>query len=301
MIKDKKFANQAKTQPSPSIRLQLESEQYHSRSRRKRRLILATIFVLLTIYLFFPAKETLLVLGIDRAFENTAIGRSDTNILLSVRPFSGTASIFSIPRDLWVTIPGYGENRINAAHYFGEGEQAGNGPRLAIMTIEDNFGIQIDHYMRIRLEKFPQIVDAMGGVELQLETAMAGYPAGTHILNGTQTLAFVRDRAGTDDFFRMAQGQVFLNSFIRTVLKPSNWLKFPAVIIASVQTIDTDIPLWQLPRVLVSTVRSFLFKNIDYVILQREMVVPWVTPAGAQVLLPDWPQIQPVIQNEFGQ
>ena len=101
--------------------------------------------------------------------------------------------------------------------------------------------------------------------------------------------------------FRMAQGQVFLNSFIRTVLKPSNWLKFPAVIIASVQTIDTDIPLWQLPRVLVSTVRSFLFKNIDYVILQREMVVPWVTPAGAQVLLPDWPQIQPAIQNEFGQ
>ena len=141
----------------------------------------------------------------------------------------------------------------------------------------------------------------MGGVEIELKTAMAGYPAGTHLLNGTEALAFVRDRAGTDDFFRMAQGQVFLKSFLSTLLKPSSLPNLPDILIASLDTIDTDIPIWQLPRVAVAVLRSYLTEKIEFVIIQREMVVPWLTPAGAQVLLPDWAQIQPLVKEEFGQ
>ncbi|MEJ2513449.1 MAG: LCP family protein [Anaerolineales bacterium] len=290
----------AETQPSQSAQLEVEYDPLPPRRRRKGWRTFALLVIILAVYLFFPTQDTILVLGIDRAFENTAIGRSDTNILLSVRPLPGTISILSIPRDLWVTIPNYGENRINTAHYFGEGEQTGNGPRLAVTTVEENFDLRVDRYVRIQLEKFSLVVDAMGGVELQLDTAMAGYPAGTHLLNGTQALAFVRDRAGTDDFFRMAQGQVFLSSFLRTLLKPATWLKAPNIFIAMVETIDTDIPLWQMPRLIVTAVRSFLFEKIEFIILQREMVNPWVTPAGDMVLLPDWPKIQPVIQAEFG-
>lgn len=289
----------AETQPSQSAQPEVEYDPYPPRRRRKGWRTFALLVIILAAYLFFPTQDTILVLGIDRAFENTAIGRSDTNILLSVRPLPGTVSILSIPRDLWVNIPNYGENRINAAHYFGEGEQTGKGPELAVTTVEENFDIRVDHYIRIQLEKFPLVVDAMGGVELQLETPMAGYPAGTHLLNGTQALAFVRDRAGTDDFFRMAQGQVFLSSFLRSLLKPTTWLKAPQIFIAMVETIDTDIPLWQIPRLALASVRSFLFEKIEFIILQREMVNPWVTPAGAMVLLPDWPKIQPVVQAEF--
>lgn len=303
---NKKYRNSnpdpwAETRPNQAVRLELDSA-------RKRRgclpigcLTIVFIIAIIAAYFLFPSNQTILILGIDRSFENTAIGRSDTNILLGVRPLPGTVSVFSIPRDLWVTIPGYGENRINAAHFFGENDQAGTGPQLAVATIEDNFDLQVDHYVRIQLENFPQVVDAMGGVEIELETAMAGYPAGTHLLNGTEALAFVRDRAGTDDFFRMAQGQVFLKSFMRTLLKPSSLPNLPGILIASLDTIDTDIPIWQLPRVAVAVLRSYLTDQIEFVIIQREMVVPWLTPAGAQVLLPDWAQIQPLVRKEFGQ
>lgn len=303
---NKKYRNSnpdpwAETRPNQAVRLELDSA-------RKRRgclpigcLTIVFIIAIIAAYFLFPSNQTILILGIDRSFENTAIGRSDTNILLGVHPLPGTVSVFSIPRDLWVTIPGYGENRINAAHFFGENDQAGTGPQLAVATIEDNFDLQVDHYVRIQLENFPQVVDAMGGVEIELETAMAGYPAGTHLLNGTEALAFVRDRAGTDDFFRMAQGQVFLKSFMRTLLKPSSLPNLPGILIASLDTIDTDIPIWQLPRVAVAVLRSYLTDQIEFVIIQREMVVPWLTPAGAQVLLPDWAQIQPLVRKEFGQ
>jgi LCP family protein required for cell wall assembly len=303
---NKKYRNSnpdpwAETRPNQAVRLELDSA-------RKRRgclpigcLTIVFIFAIIAAYFLFPSNQTILILGIDRSFENTAIGRSDTNILLGVRPLPGTVSVLSIPRDLWVNIPGYGENRINAAHFFGENDQAGTGPQLAVATIEDNFDLQVDHYVRIQLENFPQVVDAMGGVEIELETAMAGYPAGTHLLNGTEALAFVRDRAGTDDFFRMAQGQVFLKSFMRTLLNPSSVSNLPGILIASLDTIDTDIPIWQLPRVAVAVLRSYLTDQIEFVIIQREMVVPWLTPAGAQVLLPDWAQIQPLVRKEFGQ
>ena len=291
----------AETRPNQAVRLELDS------ARKKRGclpigcLTIVFTFAILAAYLFFPSNETILILGIDRSFENTAIGRSDTNILLGVHPLPGTVSVLSIPRDLWVNIPGYGENRINAAHFFGENDLAGSGPQVAVQTLEDNLDIQIDHYVRIQLENFPQVVDAMGGVEIELKTAMAGYPAGTHLLNGTEALAFVRDRAGTDDFFRMAQGQVFLKSFLSTLLKPSSLPNLPDILIASLDTIDTDIPIWQLPRVAVAVLRSYLTEKIEFVIIQREMVVPWLTPAGAQVLLPDWAQIQPLVKEEFGQ
>ncbi|HSG25598.1 MAG TPA: LCP family protein [Anaerolineales bacterium] len=303
---NKKYRNSnpdpwAETRPNQAVRLELDSA-------RKRRgclpigcLTIVFIIAIIAAYFLFPSNQTILILGIDRSFENTAIGRSDTNILLGVRPLPGTVSVLSIPRDLWVNIPGYGENRINAAHFFGENDQAGTGPQLAVATIEDNFDLQVDHYVRIQLENFPQVVDAMGGVEIELETAMAGYPAGTHLLNGTEALAFVRDRAGTDDFFRMAQGQVFLKSFMRTLLNPSSVSNLPGILIASLDTIDTDIPIWQLPRVAVAVLRSYLTDQIEFVIIQREMVVPWLTPAGAQVLLPDWAQIQPLVRKEFGQ
>jgi anionic cell wall polymer biosynthesis LytR-Cps2A-Psr (LCP) family protein len=166
-------------------------------------------------------------------------------------------------------------------------------------TVEQNFGVGVNRYIRIQLEKFPAVVDAMGGIDLELESAMAGYPAGTHHLDGEQALAFVRDRAGTDDFFRMAQAQVFLRSYIKAILNPSQWPRLPAILGSTAQAVDTNIPLWQLPRVGVAVVRAYLFDKINFVIIQREDVTPWVTNEGAQVLLPNWPKIQAKIEEDF--
>lgn len=256
------------------------------------------IIAMLVGYFIFPTTNTVLVLGIDRAFEGTAIGRSDTNILLSVNTLSGEVKGISIPRDLWVKIPNYGENRINAAYYFGEGEATGNGANLAMDTLEFNLQIRPDFYFRVQLEAFPEIVDALGGVEITLTETTAGYAPGSYQLDGEQALAFVRDRSGTDDFFRMAQGQIFIKAFLQKLFNPSSWVRIPQLVTAGLDAVDTNIPLWKQPRIIVALLRS-LGGKMEFTTISRDMVTPWVTDAGAQVLLPRWELIRPLFNQTF--
>lgn len=255
--------------------------------------------IALLLYFFAPLKDNVLLLGIDRAPEGTVIARSDTMILLGIQPLTGQVNMLSIPRDLWVPIPGYGENRINAAHAWGEAAQVGGGPQLAAATVRQNFGVNVSSYLRIRFEGFPALIDALGGIDLTLEESAAGYPAGTHHLDGKQALAFVRNRAG-DDFFRQAHGQIFIVSLVKQTLNPLTWPRIPAALIALMQTMDTNIPFWNWPRLGVVMLRAVLFDGIHAVVLPRESVTPWVTEAGAQVLLPNWDAILPLVQNLFG-
>jgi LCP family protein required for cell wall assembly len=287
----------------PNWRYEPHPEHVPAPERRRRRRFrflkfLFSILLLLAAYFLLPGRQTILILGIDRAFEGTSIGRSDTNILLAINPLTGKANAVSIPRDLWVPIPGYNENRINTAHFFGEGEAPGNGPTLAVTTFEQNFNTDIDHYLRIQLEKFPAVVDALGGVEIQLERQMAGYPAGTHLLNGEQALAFVRSRAGSDDFSRMAQGQIFLIALMQRLMQPDSWFRLPQLVAASAQMIDTDIPLWHQPRLAAALLRASL-GGLQFETINREMVTPWVTDLGAQVLLPNWEAILPMVTRQM--
>ena len=260
---------------------------------------LVVLFVAFLVYIFAPFRSNILILGIDRTPEGTDIGRSDTIILLGLQPFTGQASMLSIPRDLWVPIPGYGENRVNAAHSFGELEQPGYGPRLALATVQQNFGISVSQYLRIRLEGFADVVDALGGIEITLDQAAAGYSPGTYRLNGEQALAFVRDRTG-DDFFRMQHGQVFIISVIKKMINPVSWLRIPGAIFAMLQTVDTNIPFWEWLRLSIALLRAVLFNGIHAAAIPREAVTPWVSDAGAQVLLPNWDLILPIVREMFG-
>jgi len=259
---------------------------------------LILLIVALAAYLLTPLPHNLLIMGIDRTPDGTDIGRSDTMILISARPLAGRIEMLSIPRDLWLPIPGYGENRINAAHAFGEGAGAGGGPRLALETIRSNFGVNVPHYLRIRLAGFPAVIDALGGVNITLDTPMAGYPAGTHHLDGTQALAFVRDRSG-DDFFRMAHGQLFIVAMGKKMLNPLEWLHIPGAMLALGDAIDTNLPVWLWPRLAIVFVRAIVFDGLHAVTLPREAVIPWVTNGGAQVLLPNWQLIMPVVKEMF--
>lgn len=255
--------------------------------------------LLLAIYLLFPLRTNVLVLGADRAIEGTAISRSDTMMLLGIQPLTGQINMLSIPRDLWVPIPGYGENRINAAHAFGEAESAGHGPQLAALTVSENLQLNIGYYLRIRLEDFAQVIDALGGVDISLPQPMAGLPAGTHHLNGEQALAFVRNRDG-DDFFRQQHGQLFVVALVKHLLHPATWLHIPNAIVQLAQAVDTNIPIWLWPRLFVALLRAVLFDGVHSVVLPRTAVTPWVTAGGAQVLLPNWDQILPIVRELFG-
>lgn len=291
------------TQPLTSRELAGKTQPSNPQNKRKippgcsRAFVWALVIFL--IYNFAPFRSNVLFLGIDRTPEGTDVGRSDTIILLGVQPLTGQANMLSIPRDLWVPIPGYGENRINAAHSFGELERPGFGPLLALATVRQNLGVGVSQYLRIRLEGFADVVDALGGVEITLDQAAAGYPAGTHKLTGEQALAFVRNRDG-DDFFRMQHGQLFIMAVINKMLNPLSWLRVPSAMIAMVQAVDTNIPIWDWPRLSIALLRAVLFDGIHAVTIPRDAVTPWVTDVGAQVLLPNWDVITPMVSELFG-
>jgi LCP family protein required for cell wall assembly len=181
---------------------------------------------------------TLLVVGSDtRALtgaNNAQFGteaqtpgqRSDTILLVRVVPADHQLSILSIPRDLWVSVQGMGQTRINAAF--------DSGTNLLVSTITNDLGIPIDHYVEVNFDTFRQITDAVGGVKFWFPTpakdaySLLDVPAaGCVTLTGNQALAFVRARhyeyyqngewhyEAESDLARIQRQQAFVKKMIR--------------------------------------------------------------------------------------
>jgi LCP family protein required for cell wall assembly len=262
-------------------------------------MVIILVFMILSIYMVAPGRTNVLVTGIDYTDPGNAVARTDSIMLTTFVPYKPYVVMLSVPRDLWVVIPGAGENRINTAHFYAESNQPGAGPQALMQTIRLNFGLTMDYFVRIRFEGFREVVDALGGVDLYLNEPKAGYPAGWQHLTGKKALAFVRDRSGSDDFFRMSDGQLMVKSLFRNMLNPLKWPRLPAVTRAFFNAVDTNLPGWMWPRLGL----LLLYKGpegIDYHIIDRHMVTPLTTDQGAQVLRPDWNAVNPVVRGIFG-
>ena len=136
---------------------------------------------------------------------------ADSIIIASIDPFSKEMGMLSLPRDLWVTIPEYGENKINAAHAFGEDyDYPGGGVALMERTIEEALDIPIHYYVRIDFKGFTQAVNTVGGIEVVLDEPVydpnfdwefgpnaLNLPAGPNQLDGTTALLLSRARGAS--------------------------------------------------------------------------------------------------------
>lgn len=152
--------------------------------------------------------------------------RADTIVLLHV---SGgekkRAVLVHFPRDLRVDIPGYGQNKINAAYAFGENRKRGGGANLLIKTIKNFTGLRINHYVEVNFASFRSIVDAVGGVKIyvnrKFDDSKAGLRiprAGCYEMDGKTALAFVRSRQDpTADLGRIQRQQLFMRSLLNRV------------------------------------------------------------------------------------
>ena len=277
-------------------------------SPRKRRIgcccavsIPGILFLLaLLVYFNAPGRTNILLLGLDSREPGSNLGRSDTIILTTILPSLPYVGMLSIPRDLWVDIPGYGANRINTAHFFAEAEQLDSGPFSAIETVQSNFGVDVDYFVRLRFDGILDVIDSLGGVDVDLPRPMSGYPAGVHHLNGEQALALVRDRAGSDDFTRMERGQLFLKALLKRILTPSAWSHFPETLAVLAEMVDTNTPVWIWPRLGIAVLRVGP-DELDSRVIDRGMVYPFTTAGGAQVLGPNWEQINIVLMEMFEQ
>lgn len=276
------------------------SKKPHRPERKRPGRVGCSLFLALLLFYFLaPLRTNVLLLGVDDSLDRGAVGRTDTIILATVVPLIPYVGMLGIPRDLWVTVPNVGEQRINTAYFFAESNQAGTGPSATMHTVRQNFGVPVRYYLVLHMSGLVQFVDALGGVDIILEKPLAGLPAGKHHLDGFQALAFVRERYSADDFSRMQQGQILIVASMRKAIQPDHWSRLPGALWALAQVVDTNIPLWQWPRLGFAFLRSILF-GIDARTITREMVVPFQTSGGAQVLAPNWEAIKPLIKEMFG-
>lgn len=170
-------------------------------------------------------RVSLLVMGLD--YRDWVAGegppRTDTMILLTIDPINRTAGMISIPRDLWVNIPGYEYGRINNAYQLGEAfNHPGGGPALATETVEQLLGVPIDYYAQIDFGAFVRFIDEIGGVKLDVPQRIKVDPMGednakiikpgVQTLPGDLALAYIRARKteGGDFDRAMRQQQVIL-------------------------------------------------------------------------------------------
>lgn len=128
------------------------------------------------------SRVNVLFIGVDARDWQANVGapRSDTMILFTIDPVSKTAGMLSIPRDMWVNIPGSGYGRINTAYSIGAGAKLpGGGPGLAMKTVEQFLGVPVNYYAQVDFNTFTQMIDTIGGIDLNVRERLVLDPVGT--------------------------------------------------------------------------------------------------------------------------
>jgi len=185
---------------------------------------------------------------------------SDTIMVASVDPHSKTVALLSVPRDLYVKIPGYYWSKINAADALAEDQKAGSGPLLTQAVVEHILDIPIHYYIRVDFAGFQQAVNTVGGVDIAVKKNLYDpyYPgtvvnikAGTQHMNGALALEYARSRETTSDFDRAARQQQILEALrqkafsLQTLTNPA---KIAGLIDAFGDNVLTDLQLSEMKK-----------------------------------------------------
>jgi len=204
--------------------------------------------------------ENYLILGTDRR-EGWTSWRTDTVIIIGIDRAKNRAAVFSIPRDMYVQIPDYGWGRINQVDYLGEQRSGeGGGPALISQVLSNTLGISTNHWVRLQMDGFVSIVDAIGGVNVHLDCAFYEpifnldtqawdyftLPAGDVKLDGETAYWFVRLRYRESDIGRGRRQRQFLWG-LRDQLQNANLVvRFPELWGIFQNKVSTDLSLLEL-------------------------------------------------------
>ncbi|MCJ7435133.1 MAG: LCP family protein, partial [Anaerolineales bacterium] len=189
------------------------------------------------------SRVNILFIGLDYRdyIVNEGPPRSDTMILFTIDPISKTAGMLSIPRDLWVNIPGFGYSRINTAYASGEGNKLpGGGPGLAAKTVEQVIGVPVNYFGQIDFSSFEEVIDTMGGLDICIPEKIRIDPigdkkprnlkAGCQKLWGFEVLAYARNRYTADgDVDRSKRQQLVIMALRDQVFSPQNFTNMIAL------------------------------------------------------------------------
>ena len=246
--------------------------------------------------------ENILVLG-DDSHHNYAIWRTDSIMVIAIDRENGQVGIISIPRDLYVDIPDYGMERVNVADYIGEvREYPGGGPALASRVISESLGIPTQHYVRVHLGGLSTLVDALGGVTVDLDCPLYEYefhknkvtgeydrslwtlPAGKVLLDGANAKKFATYRYATSDFSRSSRQQQIIWALRNRALEVNLIPKIPELWSALGELYSTDLTLVDVIR-LAQFGMELDSSNVHSLSLNMEVLTNHVNEAGASLLI----------------
>ena len=250
-------------------------------------------------------RVTMLILGLDyRDWEQgNEASRSDTMILLTLDPLTRTAGILSIPRDTWVSIPGFTHAKINTAYYLGEAHKLpGGGPGLAVKTVEQFLGVPINFYAQIDFEAFVRFIDEIGGVKINVpaeitidllgdgSNTIKTLKPGTQVLPGEWALAYARNRKTSEGDFDRArrQQQVILairNRILSLDALPQLIQKAPTLYQELASGIHTNMSLEQAIR-LALLAQKIPEGNIKQGVLGKEYIIFGRSPDNLSINIP---------------
>jgi len=270
--------------------------------------------VLAVLWLFSPwhGRTNVLLLGLDRRPGEGDVVRADAIMVITVDLGKPSLGLLSIPRDLYLPIPGQGENRINTAHVFGELERPGSGPERTAAAISQSFDIPIEGWVRLDFNGFVSIIDAVGGIEVDAPEAVIDYayptedygtmtleiPAGLQQMDGERALQYARTRHGSSDFDRAERQQLVAQALIRKLVQPSTWPRLPAIYAALYDAVETNLSFPQLARLGLAALRVGP-DGVEQLVIDQELTTPLTTPGGAAVLAPRWELIRPKVTRMF--
>ena len=199
-------------------------------------------------------KATVMIMGVDERADD--VGRSDTLMIATLDSDKNQAALLSVPRDTRVKIKGHGFDKINAAYAYG-------GRKLTQETIESLLNTHIDHYIKINVHGFTKIIDALGGIDIDVEKRMyyedpwdddgglyIDLQPGMQHMDGKTAITYVRYRDEEGDIGRIKRQQNFMKAVMDKLVSPTIIPKLPAIVSAVFDSVETDMS--------VSEILSFL-------------------------------------------
>jgi LCP family protein required for cell wall assembly len=250
------------------------------------------------------SRISILLMGLDyRDWQDNpdTPSRTDSMMLLTIDPVNKTAGMLSIPRDLWVQIPGFDFAKINQAYYLGAANKLpGGGPALAVKTVEQVLNVPIQYYAQIDFNAFAKMIDEMGGIDVYVHETMrislvgkAGsfeLKPGVQTLDGPTLLAYVRNRYTDGNDFARSQRQQEVIMTIRDEILQLNMLptliaKAPALYRDLASGIHTNLTLDQIIRLAVLA-ESLDRARIHTVVIDSNDVMDTYSSDGQAILIP---------------
>lgn len=250
------------------------------------------------------AEGTVNILLMGSDFRPNSGFRTDVMLLVSIHSKEGTISALSFPRDLYVTIPGWMEQRLNTAFPHG-------GFPLMVETLQYNFGVRPDYYILTNFQGFTGIINNLGGITVNIERELTDkcdlpqqvntyctvYP-GPMQMDGATALWYVRSRHSSSDFDRTRRAQEVILGVFKKLMSLNAVSRMPELFATYQQNVETNLTVDTIaPLLPVATLAFSDPSRIRRYAIGPGQVYPYVTAGGAQVLLPNYEAINQIVKE----